>query len=124
MSEVKPPAVSAAVRAGRSPCSQRGDDALSGRITQAFLALAGVVAAADELLELLLHDASSSAAAAAAAAINNEERFDMLSRFLVRGSYLFIVEAENVIDDQLVEPFVEIITRGQLFRIELFSLER
>jgi hypothetical protein len=54
-------------------------------MTQALVALALVVGAADELLELLLQAPSSNAAAAAIAAIANEERFDMLSLFLVRG---------------------------------------
>ncbi|HUW78274.1 MAG TPA: hypothetical protein VMV52_05940 [Candidatus Nanopelagicaceae bacterium] len=42
-----------------------------------------VVAAADELLEVLLQAASSSAAAAAVAARATEERFNMLSLFLI-----------------------------------------
>jgi len=52
MSAVKPAAVNAAVRAGRSPFSHRGDDAESGRMTQALLGVA-----AGLLLVLLPPDA-------------------------------------------------------------------
>lgn len=62
------------------------------------MALAGVVAAADELLELLLHAASSNAAAAAIAATVTEERFDMLSlsfylgvRLIYLGLFIWII---------------------------------
>ena len=53
MSAVKPASVSALFRAGRSPFSQRGEDSVSGRITQARFetALPPVLALALELLE-------------------------------------------------------------------------
>gem|GEM_PF-4202798 len=61
------------------------------------MALAGVVAAADELLELLLHAASSNAAAAAIAATVIEERFDMLSLFLFECCELITQESQVTI---------------------------
>jgi hypothetical protein len=77
MSVVKPADSRASFNAGRSPFSQRGDDAESGKITQAkpLAAAAAVSSVAAESLEPLEHAANKRAAAAVTAA-TPKERFN------------------------------------------------
>jgi hypothetical protein len=75
MSEEKPASVNAASIAGRSPFSQRGEDAESGRITQARVE---PVASSEELEQPV----RTSAADVANATNANAERFFICSHFL------------------------------------------
>jgi hypothetical protein len=73
MSAVKPASVNAFWRAGRSPFSQRGDDAVSGRITQARFE----VVDPPEAVVVLEQPASNIADAAKATTIEIDEDFFM-----------------------------------------------
>jgi hypothetical protein len=78
MSDSKPASVNAFSRAGRSPPSQRGDDAESGRMMQARAVVSPPV-----LPPVPEHPASSSADAEAATAIEINEDFFTSLPFLV-----------------------------------------
>jgi hypothetical protein len=82
MSVVKPAASNASFSAGRSPFSQRGEDAESGKITQAKPLAAAALSVAAVSLEPLEHAANNRAAAAVTAA-TLKERFNTQFSFLL-----------------------------------------
>ena len=100
MSAVKPAAVSALFRAGRSPLSQRGDDSVSGRMTQARLATAFV--APPELLVLpgpaAEHPARARVERAATATIPMIVLFKASLPFIRRGLSRRILDVEELAD--------------------------
>src|SRR5690349_9223764 len=82
MSDSNPASVNAASRAGRSPDSQRGDDAESGRMMQARAAASSPPPPSPEVPE---QPARTSAVAEAATAIEiNEDFFTSLPFLVVR----------------------------------------
>jgi hypothetical protein len=82
MSAVKPPASNAACNAGRSPFSQRGEDAESGKITQARPLAAAAAVSSLAAVSLPLEHAANKRAAAAVTAATPKERFNTQFSFV------------------------------------------
>lgn len=110
MSAVKPPASNAACNAGRSPFSQRGEDAESGKITQAnpLAAAAAVSSLAAVSVSPLEHAVSTSAAAAVTAAtlkerLNTQFSFVFLDHDLKQIKFLTLFISNQVCGQSLTD---------------------
>jgi hypothetical protein len=82
MSVVKPAASNASFSAGRSPFSQRGEDAESGKITQARPLAAPAAVSSLAAVSLPLEHAANKRAAAAVTAATPKERFNTQFSFV------------------------------------------
>jgi hypothetical protein len=82
MSVVKPAASKASLSAGRSPFSQRGEDAESGKITQARPLAAPAAVSSLAAVSLPLEHAANKRAAAAVTAATPKERFNTQFSFV------------------------------------------
>jgi hypothetical protein len=82
MSVVKPAASKASFSAGRSPFSQRGEDAESGKITQARPLAAPAAVSSLAAVSLPLEHAANKRAAAAVTAATPKERFNTQFSFV------------------------------------------
>jgi hypothetical protein len=83
MSVVKPAASKASFSAGRSPFSQRGEDAESGKITQARPLAAAAAVSSLAAVSLPLEHAANKRAAAAVTATTPKERFNTQFSFVL-----------------------------------------